>query len=634
MGKRKFNEATKTERKTDRRRPDRAKRLALRRLIENFTVTSSFGGRLARECPPAIKGYIQETIDNYVLSISQAAVRGSLVCNEVLFKYFDDDLGALPIGDAKFFRQCFTGVGDLPIVKDVLTTTFGDHPEIPRYEGDWQAITYAVNQYRTTFQTSIFYNFDRRLSKLVSEWVDKFHPNAEDGVGQAIIRKILGQHDDEIDVDTVLNDDMKMFVSSMRERFDHPNNFDASEVKIDILLRYSYVILKCHREYGLPGGFSLAPLCGTRRHHISIDSTVLYCILRKTAKYFKDTAPEWIHMTTSLSLTEFLQEDESRPLTYRQYAWMHFFDTFSLIPNGFTGRILTDGVKCSVVFERPKKSIAIEDRDEIDMRNRILVTSAERVIAIDPGRTNLVTSLEVGTDGKEIFRGLTRRSYYDSFSHAVETLKRWNARLRDVDEEFSLYSLRTSFSILREGYIGVYFQQYDRIWYERGSKRHARVRFYIKSKKRSYLDKFFQGFVSPGRPKPVILYGAARLRSHGTRGELAVPVKGVLKSCRRYFWTVLVDEFRTSKRHSKCHLDMHPVRTRSAWDNETRQERQRRKVRGLYYCGKCHKFVDRDRDACRSIMEAGLSEIRPDYLCRGSHAVYRCPLDKLPVSIR
>jgi hypothetical protein len=633
MGKRSFNQATKTERKTKRQRPDRSQRSALRKTIENFVITASFGGRLLRECPRAVKAYIQETIDDYVLAISQMAVRGSLVFNEVLFRYFDDDLGMPPIGDVTFFRQCFTGVGKHQVVTDILQTVFKECPTIPRHVGDWAPITYAVKQYQTAFQTSIFYNFDRRLAKLVSAWVDKFCPNAPDGVVGALISGILGHHENDNESNPIqLTEEMNAFVLAMRKRFGHPDTFDSSACGLDTLVRYSYIILKCHREYGLPGGFSLAPLCGMRRHHISIDSSALYCILRKTAKYFKETAPDWIQMIASLTMTEFLQEDETGPYTYRLYAWMHFFDTFSLSGRDFTGRLLTDGIKTSVVFERPKE--AVTDRDEVDKRNRAMVQSAERIIAIDPGRTNLVTSLEVDVDGKEIFRTLTKRSYYNSFNYAVETLKRWNARLRDVDEEFSLYSPRTGFSILREGYIGVYFQQYDRIWHERGSKRHARMRFYIASKKRSALDKFFQGFVSPGQPNPVVLYGAARLRSHGMRGELAVPVKRVLTVCRRFFWTVLVDEFRTSKRHSKCHLDMHPVRTRPAHADETRGDRRRRTVRGLYYCGKCKKFVDRDRDACRSIMDVGLSEIRPTYLGRGGVAVWKCAVDKLPVSRR
>ncbi len=633
MGKRKFNEATKTERKTERRRPDRAKRLALRKSIENFVITASFGGRLLRECPRQVKAYIQETIDDYVLSISQMAVRGSLVFNEVLFRYFDSDLGMPPLEDVSFFRQCFTGVGENQVVRDILRTVFKNCPEIPRYVGDWAPITYAVNQYRTTFQTSIFYNFNQRLGKLVSAWVDKFIPKAQDGVVGALIRSILGHGENEIDINPIqLSEDMNVFVMAMRERFGHPDNFDASEAGLDTLLRYSYIILNCHREYGLAGGFSLAPLCNMRRHHIAIDSSALYCIFRKTAKYFKETAPDWMQMLTSLTLTEFLQENEDGPCTYRQYAWMHFFDTFSLSGRDFTGRLLTDGIKVSVVFERPKKTSI--DQDEMDLQNRSVIESAKRIVAIDPGRTNLVTSLEVDDNGKEIFRTLTRRSYYNTFNYAVETLKRWNARLRDVDEEFSLYSPRTSFSILREGYIGVYFQQYDRIWAERGSKRHARMRFYIKSKKRSALDKFFQGFVSQGRPDPVILYGAARLRSHGTKGELAVPVKGVLGACRRFFWTILVDEFRTSKRHSKCHLDMHPVRTRAAHADETTRDRRHRTIRGLYYCGKCKKFVNRDRDACRSIMHAGVSKFRPAYLSRGGVVFWKCAVDKLPVSHR
>ena len=120
------------------------------------------------------------------------------------------------------------------------------------------------------------------------------------------------------------------------------------------------------------------------------------------------------------------------------------------------------------------------------------------------------------------------------------------------------------------------------------------------------------------------------MRSHGTKGELAVPVKKVLDVCRKYFTTILVDEYLTTKRHSKCHLDMHPVRTCTMDREETRVERNKRTVRGLYYCGRCKIFVDRDRDACRCIMEAGLSLLRPSYLSRRQKTIKRAPVDKLP----
>lgn len=610
--------------KTDRKRPDVARRLSLRKELSDFAVKVSFGGRLVQSCPN-VKNFIQCLVDDYVLSISQMTVRGSLVFNEVLHSFASE--GRVPEDMDTLLRACFTGVGGPAVVQNVNITTMASHPPIERHQGDWAIVTYAVNQYKTAFENATVYNFESRLAGLISAWVDKYRSTrARDGAISMILRHVLHKPKP----DDALAGQEKIFADYLRARVAYDGDPDTLQMKARDLVLCTHRILECYVEFMVPGGFTMAPVSRVKRHHIAIDSTALYCIVRRVFKYFGDSSPTWVRVVAQMDKATFLQSRPEDAYTWRQYAWMHFYSYFDLKRDDFGERIVTDGVSCSVMFRRPK-SEKVDD----DVLHHF-VRDAVRVVAIDPGRTNMVTALDI-VDGEEVWRVLTRREYYNSFATQTKTLAAWNARIQDIDQQFGDYSLRTSVSWLREGYIGVYCTQFARLWYERGSKRHARVRLAVASQKRSCLDRFFQSFCIRGQPDPVVFYGAAHLRSHGTRGELAVPVKGVYMACARKFLTLKVDEYLTTKRHSVCHMDMHSVRNcREVGQGgaETRRERNARDVRGLKFCPKCKLFVNRDRDACRSILHVGRSLERPQYLRHEEGGVRVYSLDKLPPRVR
>ena len=199
-------------------------------------------------------------------------------------------------------------------------------------------------------------------------------------------------------------------------------------------------------------------------------------------------------------------------------------------------------------------------------------------------------------------------------------LKRWEDALRDINDQLSTCSLRTSDSGLCSAYRRVYFQNYNRMWAVRFQKKQARERFHVFSTKRSLLDGFFMSFVKHDRRQPVILYGASIGPSHG-RGELSVPVKKVFAACKRFFPTIKVNEHLTTKCHSICGAITHPLKNRG----------ETKKTHGVLYCPSCKLFVNRDRDASKSIRKIGLSTERPhEYALDRRYAVMQ-PLQVLPV---
>jgi hypothetical protein len=300
---------------------------------------------------------------------------------------------------------------------------------------------------------------------------------------------------------------------------------------------------------------------------------------------------------------------------YREMMWGGIFDPSRLSKDVFGHMIETDGVAASVHFKRLKSHHPPSSKPDV----KTLLQNNPRVISIDPGRINIITAYERTTDNRDRFWCFSRRSYYQTIRTSLEKMRRWGLVLQDVYQEMSTYSLRTLDQELCTGYRRVYFEQYNRLWAVRLHKRWAREGFHIYSAKRSTLDKFFASFVKTDRRPPIILYGAAAVRSGG-RGELSVPIKKVFETCSRFYTTVKVNEHLTTKCHQACGSRMHPIKRRF----------DRRPLHGLLYCPECKVFVNRDRNAPRNIMDIGMSEDRPQHLAFNRPYEYRRALEVLP----
>jgi hypothetical protein len=242
------------------------------------------------------------------------------------------------------------------------------------------------------------------------------------------------------------------------------------------------------------------------------------------------------------------------------------------------------------------------------------------VIANDPGRTAIFTGCEVGEDEKEHFHRFTRKTYYSALRSSLVKLRRWDSGLTDVYAQLSAGSLKTFDLDRRLSYMRVYCTQFHRLWGAKLQKKIARERFHLSCTKRAVLDRFFASFTrGADKRRPVIIYGAAPVGPTG-KGEMAVPVKCVFQTCRRFYKTIKVDEHLTTQCHSRCHDRMHFVQNEGA----------RHKTHGVLWCPTCRCMVNRDRDAARCIREIGLSNERPEYLSRHRPYEYREVLTILP----
>jgi hypothetical protein len=593
--KRKSPPTSDDETKTKVTRTDVHQRKVLNRGADFPVVKASLRGRFGTFCPPLVQDIFHELVNSYVYTVSQMVVRGSMVANEALLQYMRQ--GQPPVISSTFFRHCMTGRSTDPIIASVIQQEFADHPEIVEPTGTGFVLNYAANLYTTAFDNHLWMPFESRFKGYVKDWIAVNHVG-EECIGPMICIILGRSHARPI----VLQREVWEFIDRESAMLGNPVNFHAENVSQSLLLEYTFRMLEFKRLHGRARGFSIAPLHKVRRHHITIDTTVLHVMIQEVFRRLQDDAPEWIQEIALMEHHQAIHEA-------RDVMWSRIVDWTGLSRKDFHYRLLTNGVEASFVFSCPK-------REEKPVSSVTDIDQHPHIISVDPGRTNLVTAWDQQNDK---FFTFTRRGYYASIRNSLEKIRWWETEILDINMELSMFSLRTCDEDLCRGYRRVYFKQYRRLWTSRYHVRRAKEAFHIYSVKRSVLDRFFMSFMKKGQAKPVVLYGAASVRPGGP-GEMCVPVKKILQRCKRFYTTYMVNEHLTTQCHSKCGSRMHPVKNRL----------DPKPTRGLKYCRMCQEFVNRDRDASVSINHAGVNAQRPEYLSFTRPYEYKEPLTLLP----
>ncbi|KAM3572617.1 hypothetical protein VYU27_005360, partial [Nannochloropsis oceanica] len=198
----------------------------------------------------------------------------------------------------------------------------------------------------------------------------------------------------------------------------------------------------------------------------------------------------------------------------------------------FHNRVSTDGVSVSVFFhvakERLKREkaerVRVEKEDEEkEMLERqqgqenLQPVRERRIVAIDPGRVNLVTALDSQT-GK--IKTLTCRAYYEKgrINECKRKFNSWEDALGDINAAFSRTTMKSCCPDLRSAYRELIVRHYHRLWDARCEKKRARAHMAVYAGKQKVLDVFFAGLTGPGQAKPIIAYGAG-IFPHTGKGE-------------------------------------------------------------------------------------------------------------------
>jgi hypothetical protein len=351
--------------------------------------------------------------------------------------------------------------------------------------------------------------------------------------------------------------------------------------------------------------FDVVPMCKIKSHFVTIDSGVLYGIMR-------DISPEF-----SVSRENFTGEN-------RETYWKNISNFKRLRVNKqklFTGMIETDGVALCVHYRRLKKDRPVppsaapvtkgaekkeadpetqevedndfvvevtkdEDEKEADpatqkvQDNDLVVDTAKDedekeadpatqeaedndfVVCADPGNTNIITiaapkRAEDGTDGNvrqkdmRVLR-ISRARYYreSGIMNARKKIATWNAGMKDHLEALSeVTSRRADFQAFRK-FMEVCIVHWDALWEEYTKARWARLRMNLYcGKQRGFANLFnnLSALKEDENQRLVVAYGAGRWKTQ--KGTTPAPTTRTYRECARRFVTIPVDEFRTSFAH-------------------------------------------------------------------------------------
>jgi len=561
---------------------------------------------------PFIKRAFLDSINRRVEEISKMSHRLGVLMNIFLREQIETCSDPRNINlpnflsdsNTTFASQLATGVenSNVPLreVRDFLERNVsvipGDTPK--RFQGDMNSIVRMTEGYLTNYKTYLSSTFKGKQIAYISHWLNRMGYGTKftafvrykinnwdtkdikekfeltDEKDKQLInligfhRKILGIQDEVKENKKIVQ--KKVFVSPIWVK----KNYER------IIVYYS-VLSKYFIRRGMKG-ILLAPLCRMKASFIHADTNVFYGIL-KSLKLTKHNLKDFRENLDDYSDDYF----EIERFSTREQKKLGF---------KFTGTFNTDGTAINFHFRRPK----LEASDvEIDRK----VDPNVRVIANDPGRTTLFCGIEQKEDGSWKTYNFTRRQFYaeSGSKKATVNCNRWNTK--NLKEELDLLSCSNSRALKLEEflkYVRIINANYDKFWNEYLKKRYSRQRFRLYSGKKSSYDNFFKSLDDGSGKKIVIAYGDAGFASN-SKNELSAPTTTLQKECSKWYSTVKVDEFRTTKLHYETGKVLGKVVETSIKNDKT----IKRQVRGLLFLeeNNIRKLINRDINAAKNILK-------------------------------
>ena len=535
-------------------------------------------------------------IQKRVFSISQAIHKCSLVFNRLLLYALENKISLSFLRDKNLFFHCLT-IGETnlhtlhPVLKDVWNMFFQSYPKIPRYEydADSNEYQYAAKTYKTNFLNSLVFAFQGRQKRYIKAILN--YNNQDEQQWYSIAAGINNWSSPNN-----LSEEFKQFIKDEQKILGNNGPVTRKWLKEhpENVVKYYYNILYVTEPLAQVKKFTLAPVCKIKSHFLSIDTKSLQGILYQTKQIEKMTEKEFTaNRDLYWNMTfEYKKNNKKKKLSNKEFSYM----------------IQTDGVSACVHFLQPKKPKSTE---------KITFKPGQRVIAIDPGRTNLIYGVEKLPDGNIKTYKLSRHSYYNQSGMKKARIKnqKWQNEIKTEEDIFKQVSLKTTQGRVIDQFLINYYPIYDRLWQAKTQKKWSRQRFRVYCLKRSCLDTFFNSM--KGTVKPVIAYGAARFNPN-TKNELSAPTTSLSKKCSQFYPTTMIDEFRTTRICYDCDCQLKPVGCREIQPDGSVAYRE---IRGLRWCSstKCRKFKNRDMNAALNILRCFQGgNKRPNVLDRNS----------------
>ena len=392
----------------------------------------------------SLKAILPE-IQKRSLSISQAIRKGSLVFNRLLIYALENNIDLSFLRDKNIYIHCLT-IGETklttlnPILKDVWNTFFQSYPRIPRYANDADAneYKYAAKTYKTNFINSLVFAFQGRQKRYIKAILKYNGQNEKQWYS-------IAASINNWTVPNNLPDNFKQFVEDEKQILGNTAPITRKWLKAhpENVVKYYHNILYITEQLPDVKKFTLAPICKIKSHFLNLDTKSLQGILTQT------------HQIKKMTEKEFMKD--------RDTYWNMTFNYKKLSKKEFFYMIQTDGVSACVHFLQPKISKPIEKK---------IFSSEQRVIAIDPGRTNLIYGVEELSNGEVKTYKLTRQSYYNQSGMKQAKLKtqKWEQEIKTEEDILKQVSLKTTQGAVIDQFLTNYYPIYQRLWQAKTQK--------------------------------------------------------------------------------------------------------------------------------------------------------------------
>lgn len=591
------------ENKEATKRPDRTEKLKQRSILQETVVKCCLLKHLHGDSKTKMD--IVDAIDKRVLSFSQRYVVATLGYSYAIRSLFEgkhvlDVQLPCTFFDQTFARQLMLGTEGTTVQNDLVHDFMNRYPQfynnIERHHSDRNIyshgssllLTNLVNHFQLNLQVVIKRccqgeNKHETMAGLylvnglpLPSWLNSVFPQkAEFYEHIAMQRKVLGFEGEE-----------KVTMEWTKTKSNLQN-----------IIRY-FVFTNRYLQAKDLNLFKVTPLASIRRHFITIDADVLYGIMKEcnlvecNIKTFSPLAKE--HWESILKVKRLQGRN-----------------------NVFTGTMQSDGVSICVHFQRPKttldESLKMKGKkgaQYLVQNDNIVIGDGDRVIAVDPGRTNIIYAVEM-IDGVPHVYVLTKGQYYteSGIFEARKKTQKWLLSIKNQLDDMSRLSIKNISMLSFDTYMATYLTHYDSLWTELSNTKWSRQRLRLYAGKQRVIETFFnrikKGDGNQKEKRIIIAYGTG-CNVAGGKNELSVPVSKIFKMTLQRFPVKLTDEHRSTKVFFEDD---------SILENVVRKDTNQ-KLRGLLWCSSTNhnKFVNRDFNAAMNILRCATSTERPHSL--------------------
>ena len=652
-------EAKATAARDAHKRPDRSEKLQNRKTL-SLTVVKSALKKYLRGSESKINEFIK-LVRQRVESVSRRTVAMSIAFLGIVKEayHLHDDVCDVQLGDIfdqTFFRQLMVGTEDAVQPIDSITDFYRRNPSahpsaqrhVKRCPGDRNLYSSSSKRYLTNLCNSLRMNAESKIRRFV-QCFTKLHQLSEeeklfllygiagwnldalkrqgrrfDTVRQLVhdtiadhrrVLGLVGKEDGDVkvrinvlDKEDMVGDDcndieLKLTLSDNNSVVG--KKWLRSNRCLEPLLRYNVFLSRFYESHDLKL-FNIVPVSKIKSHFITIDTYVLYGILKEM---------------------KVIQCNEEDFVARKDEEWNNLFKISKLQGHDctFGWSVDTDGISACFHFERPK-----DDDDGEDGRDKeapqYTPGANDVVFGCDPGRINIYYMATVLPNGEIKTFVLTRRQYYhdSGIFNARDQSEKWNLEVKLQLNALSTVSSKGCNIDAHWDFFYTHLHNREALWKAYTQDKWSRQRLSLYGGKKRVFAKFFDNmFKTMDKIIPdcniVVAYGSAKF-APGGKGELSVPTSRAFKECasrvglgaaetrrQRSCQVVakITSEFRSSKVDYRDDsvlqfVSVNSFSPRSSSYNRLQREKQD-SLRGLLWNVVRGEFVSRDLNAALNI---------------------------------